>query len=212
MAKNGNLPWICLQYSNTYIARMSAMHQRRMLETEIAAIKTERRDTALLATAASKLRWSYGYSLCDSLTRADAASPVLDETVSMLPQGCMEDLFFSLTITTLKQSVIMSQSYVQWRYPLRMECTTRLVCPCLSYSFNLIYDKFGTFALALLLCLLHVWHKFYTSAQSDSFSYSRSFSLCPCHCACTSAKAPLSNSPLPILHPPLASPLFLFKL
>lgn len=118
-------------------------------------MRTERRDTALLATVASKLRWRYRYSVCDCLTKPDVASPVLDETVSKVLQGSAGlygRTFFFFTITILKQSVIMSQSHVQWRNPLRMECTTCLVCPCLPYSFNLIHDKFEPFALVLPFC------------------------------------------------------------
>lgn len=122
-------------------------------------MRTERRDTALLATVASKLRWRYRYSLCDCLTKPDVASPVLDETVSKVLQGCMEELFFFFFLQLPFWNSLLSchSPSVQWRNPLCMECTTCLVCPCLHYSLNLIHDKFEPFALALPFCLWFIF-------------------------------------------------------
>lgn len=141
-----------------------------------ASVATESHDTAWLVTVASQSWWRHRYSLCVSLTKPDVAPPVLHQTASKPLQGRIEEpVFVCFTVTIVKQSVMVSQSPVQWRNPLRMECTARFVCLCLPH------DTFETFS----------------SSSTQVRRLIHPISLSHCLRTCTCAPAPPSISPPP---------------
>lgn len=166
MGKNGNLPWICLLYCNTYIAcihHLCHVPTQNVVDRDRSSEDRETRhcfacDCGLKATMKVQIQPVW----LSHKTRCSFPCPRWNGLKGSA--GLYGRTFFIFTISILKQSVIMSQSHVQWRNPLCIECTTCLVCPCLPPNLNLIHDKFEPFALALPFCLLRVWHKFYTSA------------------------------------------------
>lgn len=168
IGKNGNLPWICLLYCNTYIACIQHLCHVPTQNVVDRDRSYEDRETwhcfacdcGLKATMKVQIQPVW----LSHKTRCSFPCPRWNSLKGSAGLYGRTFLFFFLQLPFWNSLLSCHSPSVQWRNPLCMECTTCLVCPCLHYSLNLIHDKFEPFALALPFCLLHVWHKFYKSA------------------------------------------------